>query len=180
MDDRRPLDARAKELVDLWNARRAAGADVWMYPTVTAALAAGCPWLHFCCTLCQRQDAVDLRTFPQHRTASVSSVISELACTDCQQSGDIRLFRLSPTRSVEPPLAQSEALAEPSFLFVCPVTGTRVKGFVVTEMPSDDPNSFEPVSCLACGRMHLLNFKTRKTVGEDRAESGTGRKDRGH
>ena len=62
--------------------------------------------------------------------------------------------------------------SEPPFLFRCPVTGSPVRGILVVEAPCDDPNSFEPVSCLVCGRIHLLNFKTRKTVGEDRVDSG--------
>jgi hypothetical protein len=51
-------------------------------------------------------------------------------------------------------------------LFRCPVLETGVHGFLVEEIPSDDPNSYEPVICLSCGLVHLVNFKTRKTVGE--------------
>jgi hypothetical protein len=31
-----------------------------MYPTGAAAIAAGCPWLHFICTVCRQRNAVDL------------------------------------------------------------------------------------------------------------------------
>jgi hypothetical protein len=52
-----------------------------MYPTVAAAMAAGCPWLHFICAICHQRNAVDLRRFEQHRAASVSGIIPEIACT---------------------------------------------------------------------------------------------------
>jgi hypothetical protein len=89
----------AKEAVGIWNARRAAGADLWMYPTVAAAMTAGCPWLHFVCSSCQHSSAVDLRTFGQHRAASISSIIPEILCERCQRQGEVRLFRLSPDQS---------------------------------------------------------------------------------
>ena len=52
------------------------------------------------------------------------------------------------------------------FLFRCPITGTEVQGFLAHETPSEDPNSFEPVTCLACGQVHLVNFKTGKVLDE--------------
>jgi hypothetical protein len=53
----------------------------------------------------------------------------------------------------------------PPILFRCPITGSGVQGLLVEEAPSD-PNFYSPVTCLACGLMHLVNFKTGKTVGE--------------
>lgn len=52
------------------------------------------------------------------------------------------------------------------FLFRCPITGSEVQGFLAQETPSEDPNSFEPVTCLACGQVHLVNFKTGKVLDE--------------
>jgi hypothetical protein len=60
--------------------------------------------------------------------------------------------------------------ATPPSLFRCPITGWGACGFLVEEIPSEDPNAFEPVVCAACGQIHLLNFKTRKTVGNERAD----------
>jgi len=54
----------------------------------------------------------------------------------------------------------------PPFLYRCPITASGVHGFVVVETPSDEPDCYEPVTCFACGQMHLVNFKTGKTVGE--------------
>jgi len=96
MDDHRQVDARAKEIVDIWNARRAVDAEVWMYPTIAASIAAGCHWLHFICTGCQQPSAVDLRCFEDHSAASVSSVIPEIFCAHCRRSGEVRLSELSP------------------------------------------------------------------------------------
>jgi hypothetical protein len=52
------------------------------------------------------------------------------------------------------------------FLFRCPITGSGVQGFLIEETPCDDPNSFDAVRCLDCGQIHLVNFRTRKTVGQ--------------
>ena len=60
--------------------------------------------------------------------------------------------------------------AVPSFLFRCPITGSGVQGFLIEEVPSDDPNSFNAVSCVECGQIHLVNFRTGKTVGEARRD----------
>lgn len=101
MDGPQQVDVRAKEIVDIWNARRAVGGDVWMYPTIAAAIAAGCHWLHFICTVCQRGNAVDLRCFDGHRAASICSVIPEIACAHCRRPGEVRLLKLSPDARLE-------------------------------------------------------------------------------
>jgi len=59
------------------------------------------------------------------------------------------------------------------FLFRCPIIGIGVQGFLVEEIPGDNPNPYEPVTCLSCGRVHLVNFKTRTTVGERSARRGS-------
>jgi len=56
--------------------------------------------------------------------------------------------------------------ATQSFLFRCPVKGSGVHGFFIEEVPSDDPISFNAVSCLDCGQIHLVDFRTGKTVGD--------------
>jgi hypothetical protein len=60
------------------------------------------------------------------------------------------------------------AVVTPPFFFRCPTTGKDVKGFVVEEIPGDEPKTYMPVTCLVCGQTHLLNLKTRKTIEEDR------------
>jgi hypothetical protein len=87
---------------------------------------------------CSYQDAESLEQFPENR-------------------------RLPPS---EPEPSSDRAVT--SFLFRCPITGSGVQGFLIDEAPSDDPDSFNAVSCLDCGQIHLVNFKTGKTVGEIR------------
>ena|SRR5215471_9606665 len=69
-------------------------------------------------------------------------------------------------------IAEAELGRAPPYLFHCPITGTDVQGVLVEEAPSDDPNSYTSVYCLACGRMHLVNLRTGKTVGENVEASG--------
>jgi hypothetical protein len=60
--------------------------------------------------------------------------------------------------------------AIPSFLFRCPMTGSGVRGFLISEAPSDDPNSSIAESCVDCDQNHLVDFKTGMTVGETAAK----------
>ena len=69
-------------------------------------------------------------------------------------------------------IADAELKRAPWILFRCPIAGADVQGFLVEEVPSDNPNSYTAVCCLACGRMHLVNFTTGKTVGEEVEASG--------
>ena len=64
-------------------------------------------------------------------------------------------------------IADAELKRAPRCLFLCPIAGSDVQGFLVEEAPSDDPNSYTPVCCLACGQMHLVNLTTGKTAGEE-------------
>ncbi len=61
-------------------------------------------------------------------------------------------------------IAVSKRMA--SFVYRCPNTGWRVHGFV-TDDPSDGDYTFEPVTCTACTRVHLVNPATGKVLGMD-------------
>ena len=52
------------------------------------------------------------------------------------------------------------------FIFRCPTTGFRVQDYA-SEQTSDDHNSYEAVTCLACNQLHLVNPATGKVLGED-------------
>ena len=52
-----------------------------------------------------------------------------------------------------------------TFLYRCPNTGRTVQGWSAEEI-NDDENAFEPVACLACTQMHMVNMKTGKVLGE--------------
>ncbi len=52
-----------------------------------------------------------------------------------------------------------------SFLYRCPNTGQTVQGWSAEEVTDDD--AYESVTCLACTRVHLINPKTGKVLGEE-------------
>jgi hypothetical protein len=53
------------------------------------------------------------------------------------------------------------------FIYRCPVTGLKVQGLFADEVPPEKANTYEPVTCLACTRVHLVNRSTGKTLDED-------------
>jgi 4-hydroxy-3-methylbut-2-en-1-yl diphosphate synthase IspG/GcpE len=52
-----------------------------------------------------------------------------------------------------------------SFTFKCPTTGLNVAHEIVDGEDVPD-NVFEPVICPACTRLHFLNLKTGKLLGQ--------------
>jgi hypothetical protein len=40
-----------------------------------------------------------------------------------------------------------------TFVYRCPNTGLQVQGWVAEEIPDDEQDSFESVSCITCGRV---------------------------
>ena len=52
------------------------------------------------------------------------------------------------------------------FIYRCPSTGLNVQGWTA-DAPTQDDATFEPVSCTACTRVHLVNPQTGKVVGAD-------------
>ena len=53
----------------------------------------------------------------------------------------------------------------PVFLYRCPNTGFTVQGFTADDATNDD--TYEPITCTACTRIHLINAKTGKILGGD-------------
>jgi len=52
------------------------------------------------------------------------------------------------------------------FLYRCPTTGHRVQGFVAEEV-SEDADTYESITCLACRQVHLVNPANGKVLGAD-------------
>ena len=48
----------------------------------------------------------------------------------------------------------------------CPNTGYRVQGFAAEDV-SEDPESYEAVTCIACQRVHLVNPTSGKVLGAE-------------
>ena len=51
-----------------------------------------------------------------------------------------------------------------AFIYRCPSTGQNVQGWAADDV---DDDAFQPVKCLACARVHLVNPKTCKVAGDD-------------
>ncbi len=49
-----------------------------------------------------------------------------------------------------------------AFVYRCPATGLKVQGRVAVELL--DGETYEPITCTACGRVHLVNPKTSKVL----------------
>jgi hypothetical protein len=55
-----------------------------------------------------------------------------------------------------------------TFLFLCPNTGYRVQGWVADDgSPESSGETYEAVSCLACGQVHLVNKNSGRVAGSD-------------
>jgi hypothetical protein len=53
-------------------------------------------------------------------------------------------------------------MASIAFVYRCPKTGLNVQGFI-----ADDParaSGYQPVTCLACTRIHLVDPRTAKVA----------------
>jgi len=73
----------AARLIELWDARRARGAEPLFAPTVGAALRAGRPRLTFYCPGCHVVGEIDLRSIDRHRDTSITSLIPLASCKRC-------------------------------------------------------------------------------------------------
>ena len=52
-----------------------------------------------------------------------------------------------------------------TYLYRCPSTGQTVQGWSADELADDDV--YDLVTCVACTKVHLINPKTRKVLGEE-------------
>jgi hypothetical protein len=53
----------------------------------------------------------------------------------------------------------------PTFIYRCPNTGFRVQGYEPDNTAGD--SAYEAVVCTICKRVHLVNFRTGKVLGDD-------------
>jgi len=53
-----------------------------------------------------------------------------------------------------------------AILFRCPTKGIRVQSWIADALIEDD--TFVEVKCIACRRVHLINPKTEKVLGEEK------------
>lgn len=53
-----------------------------------------------------------------------------------------------------------------TFLYRCPNTGRQVQGWSADD-PTEDGDTYQSVTCLACAQLHLVNPKTGKVIGAE-------------
>jgi hypothetical protein len=51
-----------------------------------------------------------------------------------------------------------------SFTYRCPRTGEEAQGWDTADHLTDGGEIYEPVTCTACGRVHLINRKSGKVL----------------
>jgi len=66
-----------------------------------------------------------------------------------------------------PPIRHGWTMA--TFVFRCPSTGLKVQGWSAEEIP-DEPNTYETITCTACGQLHLVNPSTGRALGDPRED----------
>ena len=55
----------------------------------------------------------------------------------------------------------------PTFVFRCPYTRLNVQGWLADD-PRGEEDAYQAINCSACTRVHLVNPKTGKVLGEER------------
>ena len=51
------------------------------------------------------------------------------------------------------------------FIYRCPNTGLRIQALGAEEI-TEDEDTFEPMTCIMCRQVHLVNSFTGKVLGE--------------
>jgi hypothetical protein len=57
-------------------------------------------------------------------------------------------------------------------VFLCPNTGIRVHGWSADDGCEHDGDTYERLTCLACGQLHMANLRTGKILGAAEADRG--------
>ena len=53
------------------------------------------------------------------------------------------------------------------FLYRCPNTGLKVQGWAADNPKPQTDATYEPVTCTACTRLHMVNPSTGRVLGSD-------------
>lgn len=59
-------------------------------------------------------------------------------------------------------------------LYRCPITSLNAQGWLADGVDDESEEVFEPLTCLACGQVHLVNPKTGRVLGSNSADSSKG------
>jgi hypothetical protein len=55
----------------------------------------------------------------------------------------------------------------PTFIYRCLATALNVQGWVADDPTEGEAETYEPMTCTACTRIHLVNPKTGETIGQN-------------
>ena len=57
-----------------------------------------------------------------------------------------------------------------TIIYRCPTTGLNVQGWFADDpaRADADDDTYESLICTACTKLHLVNFKTGRVLGDDR------------
>jgi hypothetical protein len=80
-----------------------------------------------------------------------------------QRGGHSRTERLLGTRPA-PVLVALRCANMATFVYRCPNTGMNVQGWVA-EDPTINGETYQPIVCTICARLHLVNPKNGKVLG---------------
>jgi hypothetical protein len=95
----RKATAFARKITEIWNSRLAGERELWFYPTIGAAIAAGVPWLSFSCPASGQWGSIDLRFLDRHPGAAISSLVPSLSCRRCSPNAPfVKLEMLTSDR----------------------------------------------------------------------------------
>jgi len=53
------------------------------------------------------------------------------------------------------------------FIYRCPTTRLNVQGWFADDVPGDDGQTYETVTCTAYGQLHLVGRSNGRTLGDD-------------
>jgi hypothetical protein len=54
------------------------------------------------------------------------------------------------------------------FIFRCPNTGLNVQGWSAEDVTDEADDTYDAMTCTACGQLHFVNQTTGKVLGDDR------------
>ena len=94
--------AEARDVIETWNTKVAAGRRILSAPTFGAARLAGYRWLTVYCPGCGTVKEIDLAKIDRHPDASITSLIPDLSCRMCRPHAPFaQLRRLTRDRMLE-------------------------------------------------------------------------------
>ncbi len=54
-----------------------------------------------------------------------------------------------------------------TLIFRCPATGMNVQAWFAEDLSANEGETYEPITCTACTRVHLVNRATGRALGGD-------------